>query len=127
MRGLLTLAAFAVRLPPLHDLPGGDIMNLGRWRILAAAGAALTLLTGASRLSAQGGTITGRVTAQGTGQPLAEARVLVIGTTIAVSTSEDGKFSLKNVPAGAAQLQVLRVGFQSQKKSVTVAAGAAVN
>jgi TonB-linked SusC/RagA family outer membrane protein len=127
MRGLLTLAAFAGRLPPLLDLPGGDNMNLGRWRILAAAGAALTLLTGASRLSAQGGTITGRVTAQGTGQPLAEARVLVIGTTIAVSTSEDGKFTLKNVPAGAAQLQVLRVGFQSQKKSVTVAAGAAVN
>ena len=102
-------------------------MNLGRWRILAAAGAALTLLTAAGSLQAQGGTITGRVTAAGTGQPLAEARVLVIGSTVSGTTSEDGRFTLRNVGVGPAQLQVLRVGYQSQKKTVTVTAGGSVS
>src|SRR4051812_22850830 len=101
-------------------------MNLGRWRILAATGAAFTLLTAAGRLGAQG-TLTGRVTAQGSGQPLAEARVLLIGTTLAATTGEDGKYTLRNVPNGTAQLQVLRVGFQSVKKPVNVASGSITN
>jgi len=101
-------------------------MNLGRWRILAAAGAALTLLTAAGRLHAQG-TITGKVTAQGSAQPLADARVLVIGTTIAATTGEDGKYTLRNIPVGSAQLQVLRVGYQSVKRAVTVNNGGTVN
>jgi TonB-linked SusC/RagA family outer membrane protein len=95
-------------------------MTFGRWRISAAVGAALMLLTGAAHHLQAQGTVTGRVT--GSGQPLAEARVLVIGTTIFGTTSEDGRFTLRNVPAGSTQLQVLRVGFQSQKKTVTVAA-----
>jgi TonB-linked SusC/RagA family outer membrane protein len=97
-------------------------MLLGRWRMFAVAGAALSLLTAGGRLSAQG-TITGRVTSQ-SGQPLAEARVLAIGTSQSATTGEDGKFTLRNAPAGTVQLQVLRVGFQSQKKNVTVTAGA---
>ena len=97
-------------------------MNLGRWRILAAS-AALTLLTLPGRLHAQGGTISGRVTAAGTGQPLAEARVLVIGSTASATTAENGTFTIRNVAAGPANLQVLRVGFTSQKKPVTVTAG----
>lgn len=102
-------------------------MNLGRWRFFAAAGAALTLLTAAGRLHAQNGTITGKVTATGSGQALGEARVLVIGSTIAGTTAEDGKFTLRNVAPGQVQLQVLRVGFQSQKKTVTLPAGGTVN
>jgi TonB-linked SusC/RagA family outer membrane protein len=101
-------------------------MNLGRWRILAAAGAAFALLTAAGRLSAQG-TITGKVTARGSSQPLAETRVLVIGTTITATTGEDGKYTLRNIPAGTAQLQVLRVGYQSTKKNVNVATGSTTN
>jgi TonB-linked SusC/RagA family outer membrane protein len=99
-------------------------MTSGRWRLFAAVGAALTLLTGASsRLAAQG-TVTGRVT--GSGQPLVEARVLLIGTTISATTSDNGTYTLRGVPVGTQQLQVLRVGFQSQKKTVAVTAGAPV-
>jgi hypothetical protein len=86
-------------------------MQLGRWRSFAAAGAALALFTAASRLCAQG-TITGKVISQAGGQPLPEARILVIGGTVSGLTSEDGKFTLRNVGAGNVQLQVLRVGFQ---------------
>lgn len=99
-------------------------MNLGRWRILAAAGAALTLLTAAGRLQAQGGTITGRVTAQGTNQPLADARIIVIQSTVAATTGDDGKYTLRNIPAGTVQLQVLRVGYQSKKQTATITSGA---
>src|SRR5206468_8874057 len=95
-------------------------MQLGRWRSLAAAGAAL-MLFGATRLSAQG-TITGRVTQDG-GRPLSDARVLAIGTSLSTSTNDSGQFTLKNAPAGTVQLQVLRVGFQSLKKQVAVTAG----
>ena len=97
-------------------------MDFGR-KSFAAIAAAVALLAGAGRLSAQGGTITGRVTAQVTGQPLAEARVLGIQTTLAATTGEDGKFTLRNVPAGTVQLQVLRVGYQSVKQTVTVTPG----
>jgi len=95
-------------------------MQLGRWRSFAAVGAALTLLTAAGRLHAQG-TITGKVISQAGGQPLPEARVIVIGGTASASTGEDGKFTLRNVSVGNVQLQVLRVGYQSQKKTVSVA------
>ena len=99
-------------------------MILGRWRSLAVAGAALVMLTAvAGRLRAQGATITGRVTSQVTGAPVPDARILIIGTAIAGTTADDGRFTLRNVPAGAAQLQVLRVGYQSQKRSVTVTPG----
>jgi TonB-linked SusC/RagA family outer membrane protein len=97
-------------------------MDFGR-KSFAAISAATVLLATAGRLSAQGGTITGRVTSQATGQPLAEARVLGIQTTLAATTGEDGRFTLRNAPAGPVQLQVLRVGFQSQKKTITVRAG----
>src|SRR6185437_13184612 len=56
-------------------------------------------------------------------QPLADARILVIGTSLSATTSDDGKFTVRNAPAGAVNLQVLRVGYQSQKQSVIVTAG----
>jgi TonB-linked SusC/RagA family outer membrane protein len=98
-------------------------MILGRWRFFGAASAALMLLFAAEKASAQG-TITGRVTAETTNQPLSDTRVLVIGTPIAATTDETGHYTLHNIPAGAAQLQVLRVGYQSKKQTVNVTAGA---
>jgi TonB-linked SusC/RagA family outer membrane protein len=93
---------------------------------LSTLGAALTLLTGATRHASAQASISGRVTAQATGQPLAEARVLVIGSTLSATTGDDGKFTVRNVQAGNVQLQVLRVGYQSQKKTVSVGAAANV-
>ncbi len=97
-------------------------MTLGRWRILAVGSAALTLLLGAGRGAHAQGTVTGQVTNQAASQPLAEARVLVIGTSLSATTNEQGRYTIRNVPAGTAQLQVLRVGFKSEKKTVTVPA-----
>src|SRR5262249_39805948 len=98
-----------------------DIMREGKWK--AATFVALALLTiPAARVFGQG-VISGRITGQVGGQPVAEARVLVIGTALSAMSGEDGRFTLRNVPNGSAQLQVLRVGYQSLKKAVEVAAG----
>jgi TonB-linked SusC/RagA family outer membrane protein len=107
-------------MPGIDFLEGATLMKFGRWRLSAVVLAACALGIGATRASAQG-SVTGRVTAQGSNQPLAEARVLVIGGTTSATTNEDGKFTIHNLPVGAVQLQVLRVGYQSQKKTVTIA------
>lgn len=102
-----------------------DVLGKARafQRALLAASVLLTLTSGAAL--AQGATITGRVTAQNTGEPLPESRVIIVGTSIFTSTGADGRYSLRSVPAGTYDVRVLRVGYTEQKKSVTVAAGQA--
>jgi TonB-dependent SusC/RagA subfamily outer membrane receptor len=91
---------------------------------LTLARAIAIVATSASVAWAQG-TITGTVTAQGSAQPLEEVRVIVIGTSVFTTTGADGRYTLRNVPAGTVDIRVLRVGYQEQKKPITVAAGQA--
>jgi TonB-linked SusC/RagA family outer membrane protein len=69
------------------------------------------------------GTISGQVTSSRDGAALSDARVLVVGSTAAAMTGADGRYELRNVQAGPVQVQVLRIGHASQKRSVTVTAG----
>jgi hypothetical protein len=94
-------------------------MTLGRWKI-AVAGAALTLVSLGGRLAAQGATITGHITSREANIPLVDARVIVIGGSVSANSGEDGKYTLRNVPVGRVDIQVLRVGYRSVKKSVEV-------
>ncbi|MEO7086291.1 MAG: SusC/RagA family TonB-linked outer membrane protein [Gemmatimonadaceae bacterium] len=75
---------------------------------------------------AQTGTITGRVVAVGSSEPLVEARVTIVNTTSATNTNGDGRYTLRGVAPGQFVIRVLRVGYTEQKKSVTVAPGATV-
>ena len=72
----------------------------------------------AAPLAAQGATLTGRITETGSGQPIQEARVIILGTSLFTTSGQDGKYTVRNVPAGTAEVRVIRVGFQEQKKSV---------
>ncbi len=72
---------------------------------------------------AQTTTIAGRVTAATSNEPLAEARVMVVGSSLTVLTGADGRYTMRNAPAGTYDVRVIRVGYQELKKSVTVAAG----
>ena len=74
--------------------------------------------------AAQQATVSGRVAAEGTSEPLPEARVFLVGTTLNVATGPDGRYTIRGVPAGTAEVRVIRVGYQEQKKAVAVAAGA---
>ena len=80
------------------------------------------LTTSAGAAVAQSVTISGRVTT-GVSQPLAGSRVVVVGTTIATATSAEGRYTLRDVPSGAVEVRVLRVGYKEQKKAITVAPG----
>jgi TonB-linked SusC/RagA family outer membrane protein len=99
------------------------------WAYAPAGLLSLVLLAGggapAAAQSAQGqqAAIAGRVTAQESGAPLPESRVLVVGTSIFTSTNAEGRYTLRNVPAGPVTLRVLRVGYNEQKRAVTAVSG----
>ena len=98
-------------------------MKLPRLRMVAAC-VLFSLLAIAGEAAAQANaTITGRVTAQGTGEPLAESRVILLGTSLFAATGPDGRYTLRNVPAGSHEVRVIRVGYREQKKPITMSAG----
>jgi TonB-linked SusC/RagA family outer membrane protein len=87
--------------------------------------AALIGLLAPHLASAQQGTITGRITQAGAGTPISDFRVYVVGTNAATVTNADGRYTLRTAP-GTVDVRVLRIGYQEQKRSVTVPAGGAV-
>lgn len=71
----------------------------------------------------QVGTVTGQVTDAVSGQPVTSAQVQVVGTNIGAMANEQGRFTLRGVPARAVTVRVLRVGYSEMTRAVTVAAG----
>jgi TonB-dependent starch-binding outer membrane protein SusC len=72
------------------------------------------------------GTIRGRVTSSGSGQPLGNAQVFVAGTSLGGLTGVDGTYSIAAVPAGAQVVRVRLIGYQPTEKPVTVTGGGSV-
>ena len=99
-------------------------MRMGRWKLFAGGAAALACLMAAAPVQAQG-TVTGHVTATGTNEPLSGSRVMLVGTSLVSVTTADGGYTLSNVPTGAQQVRVIRVGYTEMKKPVTVVSGQA--
>ena len=98
------------------------LRRLGSW--LDAGVLAIGLLTvGAATAAAQEGTISGRVTEAGRGRPVPDARIIIVGTSLFATTNGDGRYAIRNVPVGTANVRVLRVGFAELRRPVTVAAG----
>ena len=98
----------------LHKRPG---------RVVACAITLIFMTSLAASAAAQATVLGGRVTAAGTGEPLLDVRVVVIGTTLFGITNTDGRYAIRNVPSGTAEVRALRVGYQEQKKSVLLAPG----
>src|SRR5258708_35142589 len=63
---------------------------------------------------AQGRRITGVVTAEGTNEPVSNATVSVVGTTVGTYTAEDGRFVVNAPTSGALSLRVRRIGYQAK-------------
>ena len=72
------------------------------------------------------GTITGRVVDRTANIPIVGVRVQVVNTTLAVTSNPDGRYTIRNVPAGAQAVRAMRVGFVAQSKPVRVAEGETV-
>ena len=79
----------------------------------------------AVQVGAQTGTITGTVTSE-SGQTLAGAQVLVVGTGLGSRTGNDGRYTIVNVPAAQYRVRVQFIGHRPQDQSVTVPAGGTV-
>ena len=97
-------------------------MKSTRARTFAIGALSAAILGTTTALAGAQGTVTGTVTGQA-GTPLQESRVLVVGTSLTTMTGPDGKYTVRGVPAGTAEVRILRVGYQSQKKAVRIVDG----
>src|SRR3954453_5314829 len=74
-------------------------------------------------LQAQQGSIAGKVSDAGTGQPLENARLVLAGPNRVETTGQDGQYTFRGVAPGRYLLRVLRLGDQPMGDPVQVAAG----
>src|SRR5207247_2472161 len=81
---------------------------------------------GARHAAAQTGTVTGRVMAA-TGAPIVGAEVSVVGTGLGTRTAQEGRFTLRNVPAGPHDLRILAIGYKLGTLRLTIAADTVTN
>src|SRR5213592_2218853 len=72
---------------------------------------------------AQQGSIAGQVTDQATGHPLAGARVTIHGTSLVTSSNAEGRYTLRNVPAGAVTVRATFIGYAAATRALTVGPG----
>lgn len=73
----------------------------------------LALVLAAAPLAAQTREITGKVTQAGTGTPITEATIGIVGAQLGVRTNERGEYRIR-VPAGDVQLLVRAIAFKRQ-------------
>ena len=90
-------------------------------RTLVPAITAILLCT--SSLSAQGGSITGRVVDSTSRQGLTGVTVSVDGTIRRTITRSDGTYLVTDVPAGSQRVTARRIGYGSASTTVTVTEG----
>src|SRR5262245_19614945 len=81
---------------------------------------ALALAIASPAFGQSTGTITGRVTERQTERPLANVQVRILGSNRGTVTDDSGSYRVVNVPAGAAQIAILRLGYGPQSRAVTV-------
>jgi TonB-linked SusC/RagA family outer membrane protein len=73
------------------------------------------------------GTVTGTVTDADARTPVSDVTVIVVGLNRAGRTGPEGHFRINNVPVGAQQLRVTRLGYAAVVQPVTVTDGGTVN
>jgi TonB-linked SusC/RagA family outer membrane protein len=84
---------------------------------------AVGLALSAAPALAQTGTVEGRVTAAATGDPIAGAQVIMVGTNIGARTDADGRYVLLNVATGGQQVRAAAIGYAMMTVQFNVQAG----
>nr|MCU0649963.1 SusC/RagA family TonB-linked outer membrane protein [Gemmatimonadaceae bacterium] len=88
-------------------------------RLLRATALVVAVMaTSAASLAAQQRRVTGKVTEEGTGAPIASATVQVVGGTAGALTAASGTYTLA-LPAGPATLRFRRIGYQARTVTLT--------
>ncbi|MGH7752850.1 MAG: carboxypeptidase-like regulatory domain-containing protein, partial [Gemmatimonadales bacterium] len=95
--------------------------------LIAAVSLAVPVLPDAGAAQGRAGAITGRVTAEDTGQPLAGVSVSVVGTPLGAVSAQDGRYAITGVAPGTYQLLTSLIGYaQHSVARVAVQAGTGV-
>jgi TonB-linked SusC/RagA family outer membrane protein len=90
-------------------------------RIRSSVFSLLLLVLVSASAFAQTRRVSGRITVEGSGEPIVAASVNLVGTSLGTYTDDQGRFSL-SVPDGPATLRVRRIGYT--QKTIAVPAGA---
>ncbi len=69
----------------------------------------------------QTGTITGRVTDEQSGLPVAAVQVFISSLELGGLTQQNGRYLLQHVPAGTHTLTVARIGFGTSQVQIVIA------
>ena len=101
-------------------------MNPNRRWSLMAAGLALALAVPSAGFAQGAAGVTGRVADSTSGQPVAGARVTVVGTTTGATTDLNGRYTIHGLSAGTITLRVQRIGFAQRERDVTLIDGGIV-
>jgi TonB-dependent receptor len=59
-----------------------------------------------------------------THEPLFGANIIIVGTSLGANADMDGKYVIKNVPAGSYTIRATYIGYKEQKLSIVVKEGA---
>jgi TonB-dependent SusC/RagA subfamily outer membrane receptor len=95
--------------------------GLARWAL------GLALVAAPPTIQAQqAGIVVGTVTDRASGQPLAGTVIAIAGTKLGNASDGRGRYVIRGVPAGAATLNVQRLGFRPITRVVQVVAGDSV-
>lgn len=78
--------------------------------------ALLVILLPVASVFAQTGRITGKVTDAATGQPLAFANIVVMGTKTGAMTLNDGTYVVHGVPVGTYTVKAMMMGYEAVEK-----------
>ncbi len=90
-------------------------------RISSSVYSLLLLVLVSASAFAQTRRVSGRVTVEGSGEPIVAASVNVVGTSLGTYTDDQGRFSL-NVPDGPATLRVRRIGYSQKTQAIPAGA-----
>jgi TonB-dependent SusC/RagA subfamily outer membrane receptor len=80
----------------------------------------LALLALPPSLAAQTGSLTGRITNTASGSAVDGAQVFVAQLNLGTLSRADGRFLIPNVPAGTHEIVVERIGYRTERRSVTI-------
>ena len=84
---------------------------LSRGSSMVSGALMLLFVLAAAPLSAQTGTVTGRVTDAASGAPVRLVQITIAGTALGAVTDNDGRFRVTNVPATAREVRAKRIGY----------------
>ena len=79
----------------------------------------LLLVVACSALAQEAGTISGKVSAAKTGDPIPSINVTVKGTSLGAATANDGTFEIKQVPAGTHRIVFSSIGSNGSGQAIT--------